>query len=193
MTDTSTRYYVYSHNVLKYSFGHQDATNTDTLFYSYDGQGRLVKTTSHTFDPPFEYSGRTDYLYNPAGQVICTEMRLDTSLAIQFSDSSVYTYENDNVTQITSYWMNGDELVSHTLHLSYDTKKNFYRAMNVPYVSYEYWSKNNITEIDGVSIGDQTVTVSYLAYNASGYPTKAVFLGSLNNNTSTLELFFECH
>ena len=140
--------YFYQGNILKYSFYNPNSNFSDTVFYFFDGAGKLVSTTEHNRTGLTLFITTTDYFYNSANQVVHTLARSTMDTAFIKVDSIVYSYSGNNVTAFTQFERSGHGTThSVTYNMSYDNMKNFNKAMGMPADSYFYWSENNMTQM----------------------------------------------
>ncbi|MCX6247483.1 MAG: hypothetical protein NTW10_07100 [Bacteroidetes bacterium] len=170
---TIGRQYHYTGDVLNYSWFSSSSNSSDTIFYYYDGDKRISRTAEHNWTDTLLLSTITDFHYNQAGQVIHT-----LALSVmnnQFSrvDSAFFTYTGNNVTRYLMYERDAYGSVNgFSIDISYDSMKNFYKAMGMPPDMFYFWSENNITEIKYADSADFAMSFIYSKYNPSGYPAE---------------------
>ena len=165
--------YKYQGNILWYSFYSPNTNFSDTVFYFFDGAGKLVSTTEHNRTGLTLFITTTDYFYNSANQVVHTLARSTMDTAFIKVDSIVYSYSGNNVTAFTQFERTGNGTTHRgTYNMSYDNMKNFNKAMGMPANAFYFWSENNMTQAKYADSTNVLTTFVYSKYNASGYPTE---------------------
>jgi len=173
--------YQYQGEVLQYSWYNSGVNFSDTVFYYFDASNKLVSKSEHNRTGSALLSTKTDYFYNSSNQVILTLARSVMDTIFTRVDSIIYTYTGNNVTRYRLFERTGYGTVfSVTIDFSYDSKKNFYKAMGMPPDDFYYWSENNITKANYADSTNTLTTINYSNYNESGYPTEM----TANDNSS---------
>ncbi len=165
--------YKYQGDVLQYSFFSNSVNFSDTVFYSFDGSNKLVSKSEHNRSGTTLLLTKTDYYYNSAGKVVHTLARSTMDTVFSKVDSTIYTYTGNNVTRYTLFERtNFGTVFNVTIDFSYDSMKNFYKAMGMPSDEFYFWSENNMTKAKYADSTNVLTTFNYSKYNESGYPAE---------------------
>jgi hypothetical protein len=186
--------YQYRGEVLQYSWYNSSVNFSDTVFYYFDGSNKLVSKSEHNRTGTNLLSTKTDYFYNSANQVILTLARSDMDTIFTRVDSTIYTYTGNNVARYTLFERTGYGTVFNvTIDFSYDSMKNFYKAMGMPPDAFYYWSENNITRAKYADSTNALTTINYSKYNESGYPTEMTSTDNYSSQSPvSVVLTYQC-
>lgn len=187
--------YKYQGNILQYSFYSNNINVWDTVFYFYDGTNKLGSIIEHDRLGSTLMSTKTDYFYNSANRVIYTVARSTMDTIFSKVDSIIYTYTGNNVTRYTLFERTGyGSVFSVTIDFSYDSMKNFYKAMGMPPDAFYFWSENNMTQAKYADSTNVLTTFVYSKYNASGYPTEYTQTDNYGSQSPvTVVMTYQCH
>ena len=164
----NSSHYVYQNNKLAYMY----RSASDTTFYSYDTQGRLIACERHMYGSGSKQIRLTKYTYNQLSQIV---VETDKGISgkspegTSVDDSLVYVFENQNIRKIDRFWWYDPSNITHDiLEFTYDNGKNFYAATGEPPVSYLSRNLNNLLTAKLNSSLYYSDTI--VQYNAAGYP-----------------------
>ena len=186
--------YKYQGGILQYSFFSNSINFSDTVFYFFNGTGRLQSTTEHNRAGSTLLSTKTDYFYNSSGKVIYTLARQTIDTVFVKNDSILYSYTGNNVTKFKQFEKTGyGTWLTLTIDISYDNMKNYNKAMGMPADSYFYWSENNITQMKFADSTNAFRTINISKYNESGYPTELTEIDNpLQQGPFTVVMTYQC-
>lgn len=187
--------YKYQGSILQYSFFSSNINFSDTVFYFYSGSNKLESKLENIRTSSTFLSTSTNFFYNSAGQVVHTLARSTMNTIFSKVDSTIYTYTGNNVTRYTLFERTGyGSVFSVTIDISYDTMKNFYKAMGMPPDAFYFWSENNMTQAKYADSTNVLTTFVYSKYNESGYPTEYTQTDNYGSQgPTTVVMTYQCH